>query len=152
MAVEITRDLELAAPPAAVGELLVDLPRWPEWFALHKGWIGDPPPRAEPGARFGHRVRILGVPGEIEWTVTTLEFPRRFALRGKGSSRTNAEIDFRVAPEGDASRIAFTARLGGLAVRPFEGMLRPWLEVRAERTVSALREQLADGRHAATRG
>ncbi len=144
MAVEITRDLELAAAPDAVGELLVDLPRWPEWFALHKGWVGDvPPPRAERGTRFRHRVRILGVPGEIEWTVTTLDFPHHFALRGKGSNRTGAEIDFRVAPEGTGSRIAFTARLSGLALRPFEGMVRPWIEVRAERTVSALREQLA---------
>jgi carbon monoxide dehydrogenase subunit G len=100
------------------------------------------PERAAEGTRFKHRVRFLGVPGEIEWTVTELEFPAHFALRGKGTSRTGAEIDFDVAPHGEGSRVDFAARLKGLAVKPFEGMIKPWIEVRAQRTVAALRDQL----------
>jgi Polyketide cyclase / dehydrase and lipid transport len=143
MAVQIDKRLELAASPEQVADLLVDLPRWPEWFALHKGWVGTVPDRAAKGTRFKHRVRFMGVPGDIEWTVTELDFPRHFVLKGKGTSRTGAEITFDVTPDGDGSRIDFVARLSGLALRPFEGIVKPWIEVRAERTVSALREQLA---------
>jgi acetyl-CoA C-acetyltransferase len=123
--------------------VLVDLPRWPEWFALHKGWVGEVPQRAGVGERFKHRVRILGVPGEIEWTVTELEFPSHFAIRGKGTSRTGAEIDFSVSPQEAGSVVEFVAKLKGLTLKPFEGIVKPWLEVRAERTVTALREQLS---------
>jgi hypothetical protein len=144
MAVEIAKRLELPAPPDRVGEVLVDLPRWPEWFALHKGWVGEPPARAAEGARFTHRVRILGVPGEIAWTVTELDFPARFAIKGKGSSRTGAEIAFEVSPADDGSAVRFVARMTGLALKPFEGIVKPWIEVRAERTVNGLREQLAE--------
>jgi hypothetical protein len=41
------------------------------------------------------------------------------------------------------SRVALDAKLTGLAIKPFEGMVRPWLEARVERTVASLREQLA---------
>jgi hypothetical protein len=145
MGVEIAKRLELAASPEQIGEVLVDLPSWPEWFALHKGWIGEIPPRAARGTKFKHRVRMLGVPGEMEWTVTELEFPRRFAVTGKGTSRTGGEIDFTTTPAANGSTVEFVAKLTGLAIKPFEGMIRPWLEVRAERTVAALRARVEGG-------
>jgi hypothetical protein len=37
MAVEISRQLEFDAAPEQIGDVLVDLGRWPDWFALHKG-------------------------------------------------------------------------------------------------------------------
>jgi len=140
--VQISRQIELAAQPEQIGEVLADLPRWPEWFALHKGWVDQVPARAEQGTKFKHRVRILGVPGEIEWKVTEVEFPTRFVLVGKGSNRTGAEIDFKVDPQQQTSLVEFVAQLKGLTLKPFEGMLKPWLEVRAERTVSALRTRV----------
>jgi hypothetical protein len=142
MAVEIAKQLEVAHPPERIGEVIVDLEHWPDWFALHKGWAGPVPPRAALGTKFKHKVRMLGVPGEIEWTVTELAFPSHFTLKGKGTSRTGAEIDFTVTPDGAGSQVAFVAKLSGLAIKPFEGMIKPWLEVRAERTVTALQERL----------
>jgi hypothetical protein len=144
MAVEIAKQLELAAAPDQIGEVLVDLEHWPDWFALHKGWVGPVPARATAGTKFKHKARILGVPGDIEWTVTELDFPTRFTVKGKGTSRTGAEIDFTVTPDGDGSNVAFVAKLTGLAIKPFEGMIKPWLEVRAERTVNALRDRLGE--------
>ena len=142
MAVEISRQLTLNATPDAIAEVLVDLDHWPDWFALHKGWAGAAPGRASKGLTFKHKVRVLGVPGDIEWTVTDLDVPDHFAVKGKGSNRTNAEIDFRVTPAGHGSDVAFTAKLGGLTLKPFEGMVKTWLDVRVERTVNALRARV----------
>jgi hypothetical protein len=116
---------------------------WPDWFALHKGWASPVPDRVEVGTRFKHKVRLLGVPGEIEWTVEELVRPWRFHLKGKATSRTAAEIAFTVTPSGGASEVALDAKLTGLAIKPFEGIIRPWLDVRVERTVAGLRGQLA---------
>ena len=142
MAIEIARQLDLTATPAQIGDVLVDLPGWPEWFALHKGWVGVVPPPATVGTTFKHKVRMLGVPGEIAWTVVELDYPRRFRITGKATSRTGAEIDFTVSPAGEGSHVVFEAKLSGLAIRPFEGAIKPWLEIRVERTVAALRERL----------
>lgn len=143
MAVEIVRQLDFDAPPDRIGDVLADLERWPQWFALHKGWAGPVPTEVAVGSKFKHKVRFLGVPGEIEWTVAELNVPWRFRLTGKGTSRTGAEIDFTVSTAGEASRVALDAKLTGLAIKPFEGMIRPWLDVRVERTVNALRDQLS---------
>jgi uncharacterized protein YndB with AHSA1/START domain len=143
MAVEIVRQIEFDAPPERIGDVLVDLEGWPQWFALHKGWAGPVPTEVAVGTKFKHRVRFLSVPGEIEWTVAELILPSRFRLTGKGTSRTGAEIEFAVSTAGEASRVALDAKLTGLAIKPFEGMIRPWLDVRVERTVNALRDRLA---------
>jgi acetyl-CoA C-acetyltransferase len=135
---DVVRDHEVPAPPEAVSAVIVDLPRWPEWFALYKGWVEDPPPAAEAGVRFRHRVRILGVPADITWEVVEAEPPRRFAMKGKGSQRTSAAVSFAIAPSGAGSRVRIEAEIGGLVLRPVKGQLRSWLEPRIERTLTAL--------------
>lgn len=145
MGIEISRDIDVDAEPQAVADLVADLPRWPEWFALHKGWSGDVPDgHAGLGTRFKHKVRVMGVTGDVTWEVVELDEPHRFVLKGKGPSRSNMEVDFRVAPSaGGGSTLSFTAKIGGLALRPFEGQIKPWLNVRVERTVESLQTLLA---------
>ncbi len=139
---EISRSHDLPAPPAEVAAFVSDLSRWPDWFALHKGWSGDIPTEARVGTKFKHKVRVLGVPGDVSWEVTDLQEPSRFALKGKGPSRTSVGIDFVIAAREDGSTIAFTASMGGLVLRPVEGMLRDWLDVRIDRTLAALEREL----------
>lgn len=140
---DVTREREVAAPPEAIAEVILDLPRWDEWFALHKGWVEDPPPRAEVGVEFRHRVRILGVPADITWKVLEADVPRRFAMKGKGSQRTNAAVSFEVTPVAAGSRISIEADIGGLVLRPVKGQLRSWLDPRVERTLDAIAARVA---------
>lgn len=139
---DVTREREVAAPPEAVAEVIVDLPRWDEWFALHKGWSQDPPPRAEVGVHFRHRVRILGVPAEITWEVTEVDAPHRFAMKGKGSQRTSAAVRFEVTPVAAGSLISIEADIGGLVLRPVKGQLRSWLDPRIERTLDGIEARI----------
>jgi hypothetical protein len=135
---DVTRDHDVPAPPEAVAAVIVDLPRWPEWFALHKGWVEDPPPVVRTGVRFRHRMRILGVPADITWEAVEVDSPRRFAMKGKGSQRTNASVVFTVQPSGAGSLIRLEVDIGGLVLKPVKGQLRGWLEPRIERTLAAL--------------
>lgn len=141
--IEITRSRDVAGTPEDVAGVVSDLERWPEWFALHKGWAGPIPTTAERGVTFKHKVRVLGVGGEVRWEVVELDVPRRFVLKGKGPSRSNMGVDFRVAPREGGSTVAFTATIGGLAIKPIEGVLRGWIEVRADRTLDGLQRVLA---------
>lgn len=141
--IEISREADVPGKPDQVAGLVSDLERWPEWFALHKGWVGEVPDEAAVGVRFRHKVRLLGVPGEVTWEVVELEPPSRFVLEGKGSSRTSMKVDFRIAAAETGSRVAFTAELGGLALRPFKGQVEDFLVVRAERSLAALTDLLS---------
>lgn len=142
---EITRSAVLPAAPDEVAALVADLSRWPEWFALWKGWSGEPPsgpPRV--GTQFKHKVRVLGVPGDMSWAVVELDIPHRVRLEGKGPSRTSAKLDVGIEPAGDGgSKIELTCDLGGLVLKPVEGQLRTWLDVRIERTLASLERLLA---------
>lgn len=140
---KISRERELPGSPAEVGALVGDLSRWPEWFALHKGWSGDVPEHARVGTRFRHAVRVLGVPGDVTWEVVDLDEPHRYVLKGKGPSRTSMGLEVHVADAPGGSRIAFDATIGGFVVRPVEGLLHDWLDVRVERTLTSLATLLA---------
>lgn len=141
--IEITRTRDVAGTPEEVAAMVADLERWPEWFALHKGWDGPVPTDAAVGVKFKHKVRVLGVPGDVAWKVAQLDAPRRFVLEGKGPSRSKMGVDFRVSPRDGGSTVAFTATIGGLALKPIEGLLRGWIEVRADRTLDSLERTLA---------
>ena len=143
--IEITRSRDVPGTPDEVAAVVVDLERWPAWFALHTGWSGPIPTEARVGAEFKHKVRVLGLPGDVTWKVTTLDLPRNVVLKGKGPSRSNMGVDFRVAPRDGGSTVAFTATIGGLAIKPFEGTLKPWVEARADRTLDGLERVLAEG-------
>jgi carbon monoxide dehydrogenase subunit G len=140
---DITRTRDIAAPPEEVAAFVCDLARWPEWFALHKGWIGDVPGEARVGTTFKHKVRILGVAADVTWEVVRLDLPERIVIKGKGSKRTSTEVDFRIAPHGGGSRIELAAQVGGLVLKPVEGQLRGWLDVRVDRTLDRLEALLA---------
>lgn len=141
--IEITRTRDVLGTPEEVAAAVADLERWPEWFALHKGWASPIPTVAAVGVQFKHKVRVLGVPGDVAWKVAQLNPPRRFVLEGKGPSRSKMGVDFRVTPREGGSTVAFTATIGGLALKPIEGRLKGWIEVRADRTLDGLEKTLA---------
>lgn len=142
--IEITRTADVPGTPDQVATLVGDLARWPEWFALHDGWSGDVPSQAEVGVRFKQKVRVLGMPGDVAWEVVEVDRPSRFRLKGKGTTRTSMEVDFRIEGGEGGSTVAFTAKLGGLALRPLKGKLVSWVEERADRSLDALAQILAE--------
>lgn len=142
---DITRARDVPGTPDQVAALVTDLSRWPEWFALHKGWAGDIPQTAAVGVKFKHKVRVLGVPADVTWEVVQLDLPARVVLKGKGSKRTNMEVDFRIEPRDGGSHVIIAAQVGGLALKPVDGQLKRWLDVRVDRTLNSLEGLLAAG-------
>jgi carbon monoxide dehydrogenase subunit G len=143
--IEITRTRDVPGTPEEVAATVADLERWPEWFALHKGWSGPVPTSAAVGVKFKHKVRVLGVPGDVAWKVARLDLPRSVVLDGKGPSLSKMGVDFRVVPRDGGSTVSFKATISGLALKPFEGLLQGWIEVRADRTLDGLERVLAEG-------
>ena len=143
--IDVTRSVEVPATPDEVAALVMDLGRWPDWFALHDGWASDAPTRAEVGVTFKQRVKVLGIPGDVTWEVVEVELPSRVVLKGRGTSRTSMEVDFHIDEHSAGAEVSFTAKMSGLALRPLKGKLQPWVEERTDRSLAALVKLLEQG-------
>jgi acetyl-CoA C-acetyltransferase len=72
------------APKDAVFAVLADPERMAEWLTLHTGWVGSPPASFAEGARFAQRVKLMGMPTEVRWTISGVRPPSALHLDGTG--------------------------------------------------------------------
>ncbi|BBH69673.1 hypothetical protein ACTI_63580 [Actinoplanes sp. OR16] len=61
---------EIPAPKEAIFAVLADPARLADWLTMHTGWAGSPPASFAEGERFAQRVKLMGMPTEVRWTVT----------------------------------------------------------------------------------
>src|SRR3954468_20613369 len=92
----VSRSIDVAAPPDAAFALATDPSRFGEWLTIHDGWPqGEPPGTPEQGSSFVQKVKIMGMPADVSWTVQELD-GTRLAMNGSGpmgatlASTTNA--------------------------------------------------------------
>jgi carbon monoxide dehydrogenase subunit G len=121
--VNVTDSIELTAPPEQVVEVISSLNRWPEWLTIHVGFGDGVPDEISAGTTFKQKVKILGMPGEVDWTVTEVDEPRRVAMEGKGPMGTEMRTTFRLEPtDGGGTQVHYDAEFGGAALTP---LLKP---------------------------
>jgi acetyl-CoA C-acetyltransferase len=79
----VIRTLEVPHKPAQVWAVGGNLGRYGEWCLTHVSFP-DGTPALKVGNKFREKVTIMGMPGEVNWEITELEVPRRFAMSGEG--------------------------------------------------------------------
>ncbi|AEV86625.1 enoyl-CoA hydratase [Actinoplanes sp. SE50] len=72
------------ATPERVHAYLTHAATMADWMVMHTGWPADPPGVVHGGSRFRQRVRLMGTPVEVRWTVRDAERPRTLWLDGTG--------------------------------------------------------------------
>ena len=79
--------------------------------------MGEPPAAFAAGTTFGQRVKVMGMPADVRWTVAELQEPTRVTLTGQGPMGIGLRTDYAVADGGDgASRITVAMDFSGPAV------------------------------------
>ena len=123
--VTVSDSIEIAAPPEQVVGTIADLDTWGDWLVIHAGFSEGKPDTIAPGTKFKERVKILGMPGEVEWTVTDMELsdPGVIAMDGIGPMGTKMEAKFSIASEGEGTKVSYDASYGGAALTPLLGQL-----------------------------
>ena len=133
--------------PAAAGQvfaMLGDPARMPDWMLQHAGWIGPPPADFTEGARFRQRIKLMGVPSEVRWTVTGVVPERAVWLEGTAPMGITVGLHLSVTPDGDGSLLRFD---GGVEGGSADGPLGP---MAARNLADAMRASLGElGRIAA---
>ncbi|MEU7907179.1 SRPBCC family protein [Actinoplanes sp. NPDC049118] len=127
----------VAAGPDKVWQLAVDLPRVPEWNTMHEGFTGEVPETLTEGATYKQRVKLMGMPAEMSWRVTTAEAPKRIELSGDGPMGVKARNGFLIEPDGDGSQVTYEMEFIGPALAgPMGGMLEKQAGQAAEKALA----------------
>ncbi|MDF1705674.1 MAG: crotonase/enoyl-CoA hydratase family protein [Aeromicrobium sp.] len=126
----------VAAPPAAVAELVRDLDRTADWLTLHVAWRGERPAHIEPGAEFVQQISLMDIPAQARWHVERAD-ETGYALRGTGPMGITVGLWCSIAPHTGGAAVRLDGALDGAPVRGPIGLTA----VRSVET--ALQESLA---------
>ncbi len=127
----------VAAPPAAVAELVHDLDRTADWLTLHVAWRGERPARIEPGTEFVQQISLMDIPAQARWHVERAD-DSGYALRGTGPMGITVGLWCSIAPHAGGAAVRMDGALDGAPVRGPIGLTA----VRSVET--ALQESLAE--------
>jgi hypothetical protein len=149
MTVKVDLETLIARPPAAVFEALIDVERYPAWL-IASGIVKvvrlDAGPLAV-GSALRISQTVAGRSTLLDGKVTVLTAGSEFGLRGKDKDGVTIEIDAVLVPEGAATRLRWSLRLGlPLRFRMFESMVAPQAKRAAALDLEAFRQRLESAR------
>jgi carbon monoxide dehydrogenase subunit G len=120
----VSAQIDVTATPEQAWAVLSDPATFSSWMDNHQGFVGEPPTALAPGGAFGQRLRVMGMPAEVRWTVDGLEQPRRLVLKGTGPMGIGLTASYVVTPGDAATRIETTFDFSGAAVFAVAGQLQ----------------------------
>jgi carbon monoxide dehydrogenase subunit G len=97
----VTSEVELAAPPDEVWEIVMDPHRLGEWVTTHVGLGDDTPSTLGEGATFTQKLKVGGPTFEVTWKVVEADRPRRVEWSGDGPAGSSARVVYELEPAGD---------------------------------------------------
>lgn len=100
-------EIEIAAPPADVWEVVMDPRRLAEWVTIHRR-LGAVPRRLTRGAQFEQTLSIRGAQVHVTWTVVDVDPPHRAIWEGRGPAHSHASIVYELEEAGGGTRFAYT--------------------------------------------
>jgi len=126
------REIEIAAPPEVVWEVLTGFGQWPQWNPDVKSMSFEGP--VAPGSEF----RWKAGPGTIVSTLEEVDPPRLVRWRGRTMS-ISAIHEWRLEPTGGGTRVETEESFGGLLARLFRGSLEKTLDRSLEQGLEHLK-------------
>jgi uncharacterized protein YndB with AHSA1/START domain len=145
MTVKVDLETLIARPPPAVFEALVDVERYPSWL-IASGIVKVERLDAGPltvGSGLRISQTVAGRSTVLDGTVAVLTPGSALGLRGKDKDGVTIEIDAALAPEGAATRLRWSLRLGlPLRFRMFESMVAPQAKRAAALDLEAFKRRL----------
>ena len=112
----VTVTADVSASPDALWAVLSDPSRNSEWLQMHQGFVGEAPAGFTAGQSFGQKVKVLGMPADVTWTVRDVDPAHRLHLSGTGPMGIGLAATYLVEPAGDGSKVSVTMDFSGGAV------------------------------------
>src|ERR1700720_2507994 len=113
---EVSVSGSVAAPADAVWALITDFDRFDEWNVIHTGFPGGGPAELVVGAKYSEKMAMLGMPADVNWTVTELEAGRSYRLKGKGPMGISVTHGYVLTDGSDGTLVTVEYEFKGAAV------------------------------------
>ena len=138
----IIKQTEVDAPADAVWAKLTDTSSYGDWLSTHVGYPDGPPELAE-GATFKEKVTIMGMPGEVDWTVTKFEPGSAVEMEGTGPMGTKLNAAYRVESNGGGTTVTFESGFEGAALAAMAQPLEAASNAALEKSLDQLKAAIA---------
>src|SRR4051812_41301787 len=147
--VVVAEILDLDAPLERAWELVSNFEAFPRWFSLHEGFPAGPPPAIDdvaPGTLVTERIKVMGIPANVEWTVVEWSPPHVIGIDGVGPMGTRMGIRALVERSaGGGTRVTHESSFSGAAITPMLSVLEKEARKAAAESLENVRELLTHG-------
>jgi uncharacterized protein YndB with AHSA1/START domain len=134
---KVSVSTETAVEPERVWQLATNLPRLAEWNTMHDAFTGDVPATLAEGTTYKQRVKLMGMPAEMAWRVTTAEAPGRLEQAGDGPMGVKAHNRIFIEAAGEGSQITLEMEFNGPALAgPMAAMVEKQAGAAAEQSLA----------------
>ena len=145
----VAETIELEAPLERAWQLVSDFKTFPDWLTLHQGFPAGPPPPTDEvglGTKVTEKIKVMGIPADVEWTVVQWEPPHVVGIDGSGPMGTSMGIRARVErTEAGGTRVTHESSFSGAAITPMLGVLEKEARKAAAESLEKVRGLLGEG-------
>ena len=144
----VTASVQIAAPPPAVWELVMNPHALSEWVTIHRRllYADDGPPRV--GFTMDQQIHLRGVSLEVHWKLVECRPGEKAAWEGRGPARSRARTEYLLRSENGGTRFdyrnEFRPPLGPVGALVSRALVGGMPEREAHRTLERLRTCLED--------
>ncbi|MCF2527999.1 type II toxin-antitoxin system Rv0910 family toxin [Yinghuangia soli] len=117
----INEQIEIAAAPEAVWAQLIKFEDFPKWMVPHVEFPAGGPEKLEAGVEYDEKMKMMGFPADIKWTIKNVEAGVRIDLEGKGPMGVGMTESFIVEANGEGTLFKIDSEVKGGAVSMMAG-------------------------------
>jgi uncharacterized protein YndB with AHSA1/START domain len=92
--VKVERKLEMAAPPRAVYDVVMDPRRLKDWVTIHQRLDDAPSGNLREGSELRQTLKLAGRKFTVTWKVVEVDPEKRVVWEGRGPFRSKARVEY----------------------------------------------------------
>jgi uncharacterized protein YndB with AHSA1/START domain len=100
---KLEREIDIAAPPERVYDVLADPACLGEWVTIQEELEEAPSGDLEAGHKLRQRMKVAGQRFRLHWTVVEAKRPKRIVWEGRGPMGTKAKAVYELSSNGDSA-------------------------------------------------
>jgi acetyl-CoA C-acetyltransferase len=104
---KVEREIEIAAAPEEVYDLIADPDRLGEWVTIHQYVDGDAPAELVEGAKMTQCLKLAGRNFKVKWKVVESDRPNKLVWEGRGPMRSKAKVVNTLTETGKGTKFSY---------------------------------------------
>ena len=136
----VTKTVDLPGTPEEAFALATDPARFGEWLTIHDSWPMGEPGAPEQGKTFTQKLKIMGMPADVNWTVEELD-GTRMKMTGAGPMGAQLATTISTTAGDGGSTVSYEAEFSGGGIQgPMGDMVTQQAGTELEKSLAKLKE------------